>query len=568
MLALILLLIGILLEAILSWYVCRYNMHMFQLNTYRNREMLPWLRQNWKRQGVLILQGLLLVLGGLLKNPVLLIISYFLTGFSIYYFRFLKRYLKKKKLVFTMRVKRLLVTDGILSYGIPLLASVLCLVRFSSENKAFGTAGILFWTSTGTSAALGLFLAAFALLTSFQAFAIMLSNTINHPMEEAINRHYINDAKRILSENPDLTVIGITGSYGKTSVKFYLNTLLRDHFNVLMTPGNYNTPMGVVKTVRSSLKPTHEIFLCEMGARHVGDIKEICDIAHPDLGVITAIGPQHLDTFFNMENIVKTKFELADALPKKGKIFLNMDNDYIKENAKKYRPEQIVSYSTGSSAASTEDAKADKAASASVKLSGYRAENIEVSRQGTGFTFVTPSGESQRYQMRLIGAHNVINVVGALAVAYELGMSLEELRVPVRRIQPVEHRMQMRENALATIIDDAYNSNPVGSKAAVETLKLFDGLRILVTPGMIELGDRQEEFNYKFGTYAADCCDYILTVGHANREAIRKGALDSGFPEKKLYSFTLLEDAMKFAYQIKDRGHKYILLENDLPDQY
>ncbi|MDD6667874.1 MAG: UDP-N-acetylmuramoyl-tripeptide--D-alanyl-D-alanine ligase [Lachnospiraceae bacterium] len=532
---LILIIIGMVLEAFLWWYVCRYNMHMFQLNTYRNGEMKPWLKQNWKRQGVLILQGLLVILGGLLRNPVLLVISYLLTGFSIYYFHFLKRYLKKKKLVFTMRVKRMLVTDTILSFGIPLILAILCMV-FLSQG------------SVRLSLAFGIFLAVQALLTSLQARIIMLSNTINHPIEQGINQHYINDAKRILAENPDLTVIGITGSYGKTSVKFYLNTLLRDHFNVLMTPGNYNTPMGVVKTVRSSLKPTHEIFLCEMGARHVGDIKEICDIAHPDLGVITAIGPQHLDTFFNMDNIVKTKFELADALPENGKIFLNMDNDYIRKNSEKYRPEQIVGYSTGKS--------------------GYRAEDIQVSRQGTGFTFYTPDGQSCRYQMRLIGAHNVINVVGALAVAHELGMTLEELRVPVRRIQPVEHRMQMRENGLATIIDDAYNSNPVGSKAAVETLKLFDGVRILVTPGMIELGDRQEEFNYKFGTYAADCCDYILTVGHANREAIRKGASDAGFPEKKLLSFTLLEEAMKFAYQIKDRGHKYILLENDLPDQY
>lgn len=560
---LILIIIGIVLEGFLWWYVCRYNMHMFQLNTYRNGEMKPWLKQNWKRQGVLILQGLLVILGGLLRNPVLLVISYLLTGFSIYYFHFLKRYLKKKKLVFTMRVKRMLVTDAILSFGIPLVVAILCMV-FLSQGAGAGAAGGSLNGSAGGAAQAGLtgalavstrlnwtfgiFLAVQAFLTSLQARIIMLSNTINHPIEQGINQHYINDAKRILAENPDLTVIGITGSYGKTSVKFYLNTLLRDHFNVLMTPGNYNTPMGVVKTVRSSLKPTHEIFLCEMGARHVGDIKEICDIAHPNLGVITAIGPQHLDTFFNMDNIVKTKFELADALPENGRIFLNMDNDYIRKNSEKYRPEQIVGYSTGKS--------------------GYRAEDIQVSRQGTGFTFYTPDGESCRYQMRLIGAHNVINVVGALAVAHELGMTLEELRVPVRRIQPVEHRMQMRENGLATIIDDAYNSNPVGSKAAVETLKLFDGVRILVTPGMIELGDRQEKFNYKFGTYAADCCDYILTVGHANREAIRKGALDAGFPEKKLLSFTLLEEAMKFAYQIKDRGHKYILLENDLPDQY
>lgn len=113
-----------------------------------------------------------------------------------------------------------------------------------------------------------------------------------------ITNHFINDAKRMLKEVPGLTIIGITGSYGKTSVKYYLQTLLQDHFNVLITPESYNTPMGVVKTIRGSLKSTHEIFVCEMGARHVGDIKEICDIVHPHHGVITSIGPQHLETFF------------------------------------------------------------------------------------------------------------------------------------------------------------------------------------------------------------------------------------------------------------------------------
>ena len=199
---------------------------------------------------------------------------------------------------------------------------------------------------------------------------------------------------------------------------------------------------------------------------------------------------------------------------------------------------------------------------------GYRAEDIAVSQFGTDFTLVTPAGEKQRYQMRLIGAHNVINVVGALAVAHSMGMTLKELVVPVRRLEPVEHRMQMRENGLVTIIDDAYNSNPVGSKAAATTLKMFDGIRILVTPGMVELGDKEEEYNYKFGTYAADCCDYILLVGRKHTEPIRKGVLDKGFDTDKCLVYDKLEDALAYAYTIKGQGHKYILLENDLPDNY
>jgi UDP-N-acetylmuramyl pentapeptide synthase len=332
-------------------------------------------------------------------------------------------------------------------------------------------------------------------------------------------------------------------------VKFYLQTLLQSKFNVLVTPESYNTPMGVVKTLRGSLKPTHEIFVCEMGARYVGDIKEICDIVHPDMGVITSIGPQHLETFGDMAHIQSTKFELADALPKGGKLFLNGDNDYIQEKAVSYN-DKVFYYSEK-------------------KGEGYTSEILSVSQYGTEFSVTAPNGETETFRMKLIGAHNVINVVGAISVANTLGIPLKDLIVPVRRIQPVEHRMQMRPHGDVTIIDDAYNSNPVGSKAAVETLKMFDGARILVTPGMVELGDKEEEFNYKFGTYAADCCDYIILVGKEDHIApIRKGAIDSSFPEDKLKSFAKLEEALEYAYKIKDEGHKYILLENDLPDNY
>ena len=192
----------------------------------------------------------------------------------------------------------------------------------------------------------------------------------------------------------------------------------------------------------------------------------------------------------------------------------------------------------------------------------------DISQMGTDFTVTSPDGSSESFQMRLIGAHNVINVVGAIAVANKLGVSLSELKIPVRRLQSVEHRMQLREHGLVTIIDDAYNSNPVGSRAAVETLKLFDGIRILVTPGMVELGDKEEEYNYKFGTYAAPCCDYILLVNRYRTKEIKRGALEAGFPADRLFAYDKLEEALAHAYEIKGQGHKYILLENDLPDNY
>ena len=254
-----------------------------------------------------------------------------------------------------------------------------------------------------------------------------------------------------------------------------------------------------------------------------------------------------------MENIQKTKFELADALPESGMLFLNGDNSHIREKAAEYGRLDRIFYCTE---AGEEAGK------------GYYAKDVAVSQLGTEFTMVSPEGEEERFQMRLIGAHNVINVAGAIAVANRLGIPFKQLKVPVRRIAPVEHRMQMREHGLVTIIDDAYNSNPVGSRAAVETLAMFEGIRILITPGMVELGEKEEEYNYLFGTYAADCCDYILLVGKKHTEPILKGALEKGFPAEKCLAYDKLEEALSYAYAIKGQGHKYILLENDLPDNY
>ena len=518
--------IRLIISAILSLYAAflamRHNMHMFQLNGYKNDEHIRWIRKNLRQQWLLGFGAVLGIVRIFLPFLAVDIIIWLTLLLEIAVYRAMRRLNTKKKLVFTPRVKRMITTITILTAAVITLTAV-----FAGMEPLTGV---------------------FMLLVSAQICINLIANLINRPMELLINQHYINDAKRILKRMPELTVIGVTGSYGKTSVKYYLQTLLQSKYSVLVTPGNFNTTLGVVRTIRQYLKPTHEIFICEMGARRVNDIKEICDLVHPDHGIITSVGPQHLETFHSMENIQKTKFELADAIPEGGFLFLNGDNEYIQQKATEYKNKTFY-YSEKSG-------------------EGYCAKDISVSRFGTEFTVVTPAGESERFQMKLIGAHNVINVVGAIAVANSMGIALKDLKIPVRRIQPVEHRMQMKEHGLVTIIDDAYNSNPIGSKAAVETLAMFDGIRILVTPGMVELGDKEKEFNYKFGTYAADCCDYILLVGRKHTEPIREGVLSKGFPEEKCLVYDKLEDAMAYAYAIKGEGHRYILLENDLPDNY
>ena len=510
-----------LLAAYAIYITMRYNMHMFQLNGYKNDEQISWLRKNLRMQWVLIAAIILGTLRIFVNHIAVDIVIWLMLWLIIVVYRAMRRMKAKKKLVYTARVKRMLVTIVVL------IAAIMTVVA-------------LFFGITPLTGVM-------MIIVGCQFFFNIIANIINHPIEQLVNLHYINDAKRILKSCKDLTIIGVTGSYGKTSVKFYLQTLLRDSFNTLVTPESYNTPMGVVKTIRGSLKPSHEIFVCEMGARRVGDIKEICDIVHPHHGVITSVGPQHLETFFNMDNIKKTKFELADSLPDSGMLFLNGDNEYIREHAGSYK--NIVYYTN------QEDG-------------GYHAGDIRLSQTGTEFSVTSPSGEKEVFNTRLVGRHNVINITGAIAVANKLGVPLKNLRIPVRRIEPVPHRMELKDHGNVTIIDDAYNSNPVGSRAAVETLKMFDGIRILITPGMVELGEQEYEYNRLFGTYAADCCDYILLVGRKRSEPIREGVLSKGFDESRCLVYDKLEDAVQYAYGIKGQEHKYILLENDLPDNY
>ncbi|MCR5040639.1 MAG: UDP-N-acetylmuramoyl-tripeptide--D-alanyl-D-alanine ligase [Clostridia bacterium] len=498
------------------------NMHMLQLNTYRNTEQAAWMKNKpgkYLPNCLLALYGLTFVFFG---NSVLYALAIL---FSLLLIPVNKYYSKpKKKFVVTARVKRMFVTEGVLTALIVAGGVVICV--FCPQKYVF----LLLVES----------LAFYPMLT-------MLSNLINRPLEKSINRWYVNDAKRMLAEASGLEVIGITGSYGKTSVKFYLNTIMSAFYDVLVTPESFNTPMGVVKTIRTSLKKTDRYFLCEMGARHVGDIKELTDIVHPRHGVITSIGEQHLETFHTVENIIHTKFELADALPPDGLLFLNGDSENIRNNLP---DRQFVTYGIGAG-------------------NDYYASDVVVTERGTEFTVnVASTGESVRFSTKLLGEAGVINVTGAIAVANNFGIPLDKMKLPVRRIEPVPHRLQLINRGAVTIIDDAYNSNPAGCRAALNALAMCGGHKILLTPGMVELGIEQDRLNKAFGSQAAGVCDHIILVGEKQTRPIAEGALEAGFDEKKLFIASNLTEAMNFAMAVKTDARKFILLENDLPDNY
>lgn len=517
-----------------------YLTHMFQQNSYKPREYGEWLRVH-SNVGRLLGKSLYAIISlplMLMGNRGCLIVACLLNGMTILVNKPRKA---KKPLVYTPRVKRLLVTTGII------WILVLLAVAFPWLYMSLQGAAVIPLGGTGLFPLLRNLGIALLLLFLLQPVLLLLINLINRPVEEGINRHYIKDAARILREMPGLRIIGVTGSYGKTSVKYFLNTLLSAQYNVLCTPGNYNTTLGVVRTVRENMKPFHEIFICEMGAREVGDIKEICDLVHPDYGIITSIGPQHLQSFHTLENIISTKFELADAVPDTGKVFLNYDNEYIREHKIE---KSVVSYGIGDGAVD------------------FRAYDIRVSARGSSFRMKDENGTEHEFHTKLVGSHNVQNIAGAIAVAHTLGIPMEKLLYPVRQLESVPHRLQLIRQGDRIILDDAYNSNKSGFEAALDTLAMFQELRILLTPGMVELGEKQYEENKEAGMYAADKCDYAILVGKEQTKPIQDGLLEAGFPQNRMILVDSLEEAFRMVNAISDQRQKVILLENDLPDVY
>lgn len=508
--------------------------HLFQLESYQFPGYAHTVRRNLKK---CILPGCCLAVVALLCAAILsawglnwvpVILCTLLTagaGWTVYCR--LKMQREKKRLVVTARVKRLIGTEAVVF----LLQGILFL-------RLFG----LF---PGADAKVFLLVPIPVLLPVWFALAALCA----WPIEKGISEMYFQDAKRMLDSRPDLIKIGITGSYGKTSVKFILGTILQEKFQTLITPSSFNTPMGLTKVIRSSLLPSHQVFVAEMGARHVGDIRELCRLVHPTYGAITSIGPQHLDTFKTIERIRDTKYELMEALPAGGCCFFVEDHGIERALYDRTEKEKwLVSLEP--------EVGAD-----------VWAENMETGPFGSRFLLCT-KGDRILCETRLLGRHNIQNILLAAAICLKLGMSLRQISRGITRLQPVEHRLQLiPKPGGVTIIDDAFNSNPHGASAALEVLRNFPGRRIIITPGMVELGEQETVYNRNFGEEMAGSVDICVLVGPKHTSPIREGLISKGFPEENIHTVRSLQEAADVLGRMERSGDT-VLFENDLPDNY
>ena len=503
----------------LSFVFCKKALQMFQQNHYELYRYSRWL---FNKNNIGFSKGLLYVIavltfGTLLKSSRNLICIFITLAFAIWLIYSESNAVYVKPLVLTMRVKRQIAV-------LMVLMSIFILIGKALPADILGV---------------------LCVIMSFLMIYPMALITL--PIEEAIKNHYEDEAREILNRNDQILKIGITGSYGKTSTKNIINDIIADRKYTLITPASYNTPMGITRTVREMLKPIHEVFVCEMGADKVGDISYLMDFVKPKFGVVTSIGPQHLNTFHTMDNIIREKMQEIERLPSDGTGFINLDNEYIASYHIRNRCEVI---SVG-----IDNKDADLVA-----------EKIVYSKDGSRFS-VKIDGKTYRFTTSLLGRHNITNILIGIAIARKLDIDMKQIVQNVKNISQVEHRLEVKKINDLTFIDDAFNSNPVGSKMALDVLEMMPGRRVIVTPGMIDLGEREEEINREFGAYMIGKADNVILVGEKQTRAIREGLSQSGFDEERIIVFRTVREAFDHIYR-NYSSKDTILLENDLPDAF
>lgn len=431
---------------------------------------------------------------------------------------------QKKKFAITSRVKRLFFTIFVL-----LILIILLINNFYNETN-----DTIYY----------ILILTFGYLSFIITYIV---NIVNIPAEKFVYFYYLTKAKNKLKSMSNLKVIGITGSYGKTSSKNILNTILSSEFNSFPTPKSFNTPYGLMKSINNGLTKFDNVFIAEMGACKLNDIKTLCKMVKPKYGIITTIGVAHLETFKSEENIIKGKFELIESLPSDGVAVLNRDD-----------PKQ-VNYKINN---------CKKIWIGIENEADVMASDIKLSSNGTKFKVKFPN-EKKLYEFntKLLGKHNIYNILDGLALGYEFGISIEKMQAAVSSIIPTEHRLELKKYKDMYLIDDAFNSNPVGSKRALEVLNLMPGKKIVVTPGMIELGEKEYDYNFEFGKQIAKVADAVILIGEHQTIPIHDGLKKEKYNEQNVFVLNDVKEAFILMERLKSND-TYVLFENDLPDLF
>ncbi|MBE6152239.1 MAG: UDP-N-acetylmuramoyl-tripeptide--D-alanyl-D-alanine ligase [Firmicutes bacterium] len=499
-------------------------MYILQQNSYDDNSYLNWIKNNCLKifvnfETLFILFGLCLIIP--YNYSLILFISFYIIVFCLLEKKFKS---VKAPLVITPRVKRLIITS-LIFYIIPII--MMCLT-FKEKYVWY------YYLNLGFTMYL-------------QYLYIYLVNIVNKPVEKQVFLNFKRRTIKKLYNKSGVKVIGITGSYGKTGCKNILSDILNVKYSSFSTPKHSNNLNGILNAINDNFDKINDIFITDMVAFKIGDIKELCDLVRPKYGIVTTIGEAHLDSFGSLENIQSGKFELVESLPSDGIGILNGDDPYQ------------TSYKLKN------DCKIIWIGIDNKEVDVY-ADNIKVTHDGMEFDVVFKNDKNKyHFETRLLGRANIYNILASVALGYYLGISMDELCHGVKKIKSIKYQLEIKKMGNINIIDDAYNSNPVGTRIALDVLNLMSGKKIAVTSGMSKLGKEQNNLNFQLGECMACVCDEVILIGREQTKPIFDGLVSKDYNKKQIH---ILQDVRKAFPLIRSLGEEetYVLLEHDLPD--
>ena len=411
-----------------------------------------------------------------------------------------------------------------------------------------------------------------AVVLLFQPFFVLARNGI------------LKKAAKKISTFKNLTVIGITGSYGKTSTKEFLTTILASKFNVLSTPEHKNSEIGIAQTILQSLNEKHKIFIVEMGSYSKGGIKLLCDIVKPRIGIVTGVNEQHLATFGSLENLLSAEGgrELAESLPKNGLIILNGDNKYCLDLYKKTginkKTKAPILEKIGARPSTQDLSALVYTVKKDTVDSDIWTEDVEARKDSLHFIAICQDKEIAHFDVSVLGKQNVQNLLGAILIAKELGMNLEEISIACKNIRQEQAGMTLKKGLYGlNVIDSSYSSNPDGVMADLDYLNIFgqnllsldnfiQAKKVIVMPCLIELGSKSKEIHRQIGKKIAEVCDLAIITTKDRFDDIKSGAIEYSMPADKILLCDKPADIVNIITTFCKEGDA-VLLEGRVPGE-
>jgi UDP-N-acetylmuramoyl-tripeptide--D-alanyl-D-alanine ligase len=533
--------LALLPSAALTWVRLKRFLHILQLEEYFTRPFMRWLATNPGRylpsQGTAliltaVLAALFLLFDFAAGGAIVVLAVWGVVGGVALYLMLRTSRVARKPLIMTTRARRLLVAASLLCLAIVGLAALV--------------AGLQFGYREGIAAGM----IATVAVRALAGYVLAVANLLLYPVEEALRRKFQAQAEHKLREQQP-KVIAITGSAGKTTTKELVAQLLSARYRVLKTPSSFNTPMGISRTVNDSLDG-QDYFVVEMGAYRKGEIDKLCRlVGGADISVITTVNAQHLERFGSLEKTAEAKFEIVEGLKRGGTAVLNYDVPAIRERARRQNGLRVLSF--GLEASNSPDV-----------LGGNVVETPDGIELDVSF-----EGKTVRVKTQLLARHNAGNILAAFGVGLTCGLDLGYMAAAVRQLRSPEHRLQAVKLSNGVIeLDDAYNANPEGIVGALEVLGSYKGRRrIVVTPGLVEMGREKGAYHARIGQVAAKTCDVAVLVGPKQTADIKASMLQASFPAERIHVVKGVEEARQLLRR-EGSSQDVVLFANDLPDQY